>query len=360
MVGFDELASLTPGNAIVPAPAIIPNGLDGFVATAAKGTTSPGERLQAALTALVNEGYISHGGPNEVPSASGHGANRIAALFAASPMVGDAEQYSTAAALIATQLGFPARVVMGFIAPEGSSPQSAVTFTGEQMTAWIEISTSEGWVAVNPNPPQRPIPEEQPQDPTEVAFPQTAAEPPAQEEPQLNDSTSPEAAQEEQPNTVDPVMQLILAILSGVAWTLLWLGILASPVLVILFLKRRRRQQRHKAPSHQEQVIGAWDELRDVLVDNKRTAAASRTRPEIAQETGIAAASVLAVLADTAQYSNDDITEHDASQAWSDVEQVSRELSAQQTRWERFTALISLRSFNIPWSSLTKWLPKRR
>ncbi len=188
----------------------MPNGLDAFVSLSSKGKTTAGERLNATLTALTDQGYISHGGPDEVPSASGHGANRVAALFAASPMVGDAEQYATAASLIATQIGFPSRVVMGFIAPEGTDATTAVTFTGAEMTAWIEISTTEGWVAVNPNPSERPIPEEQPQDPTEVAFPQTAVEPPAQDEPQLNDNSAPEVADEEQPSEVDPVLQAIL------------------------------------------------------------------------------------------------------------------------------------------------------
>ena len=360
MLNVDVLASLTPGDAIVPAPAVIPDGLDAFVATTAKGKTSAGERLQASLTALMTEGYISHGGPGEVPSASGHGANRIAALFAATPMVGDAEQYSTAAALIATQLGFPARVVMGFIAPEGSSAQSALTFTGADMTAWIEVSTHQGWVAINPNPAERPIPDEQPQDPTEVAFPQTAADPPAQEEPQLNDSASAEAAQEEQPNTVDPVLQTVLAIVSGVAWTLLWLGILASPLLSIVFLKRRRRNKRFTATTSQEQVLGAWDELRDVLVDNGTTAPASNTRREIAEETGIHAATAVAVLADAAQYSGEKVSETEARSAWAEVDLLSIEIARERTRWQRFQARISLRSFNIPWARLTSWLPKRR
>ena len=359
-VSLDALGSLKPGDAIVPAPAAIPNGLDAFVSLASKGKTSAGERLQASLQALTSEGYISHGGADEVPSASGHGANRLAALFAASPMVGDAEQYSAAAALIATQLGFPSRVVMGFIAPEGTDPAAQVTFTGEEMTAWVEISTTEGWVALNPNPADRPIPEEQPQDPTEVAFPQTAVEPPAQDEPQLNDNTAPVAADEEQPQAVDPVLQAILAVVNAVGWTALWLGLLASPLLTIVWAKRRRRHARHSAADPRARVEGAWSEIRDALVDHGTVASDSQTRLEVAAQTQIPAATTVAVLADTAQYSTDQISEAEVTKAWADVERVVTGLNTNLTRWQKFRAKISVKSFGLSWARFTAWLPKRR
>lgn len=359
-VNVDSVGSLEPGDAIVPAPAVMPDGLDAFASLAAKGKTTAGERLQASLDALVSEGYISHGGPEEVPSASGHGANRLAALFAASPMVGDAEQYAAAASLIATQIGFPSRVVMGFIAPEGSDAGSEVTFTGAEMTAWIEISTTGGWVAVNPNPAERPIPEEQPQDPTEVAFPQTAVEPPAQDEPQLNDNSAPEAADEEQPTVTDPVLQAILAVVSVVGWSLFWLGLLASPFLGVIVAKRRRRQARLSAADPRDRVEGAWSEIRDALVDHGRSASLSNTRLEVAVMTKLPAATAVAVLADTAQYSTDSIYESEVVRAWSEAEAVVRDLGADLTRWQKIRTRVSVKSFGLSWARLSAWLPKRR
>ncbi|MEY2698876.1 MAG: hypothetical protein RL720_832 [Actinomycetota bacterium] len=359
-VSLNAVSSREPGDAIVPAPAVMPDGLDAFVSLASKGKTSAGERLQAALAALTSEGYISHGGPGEVPSASGHGANRLAALFAATPMVGDAEQYAAAASLIATQVGFPSRVVMGFIAPEGTDAGTGVTFTGAQMTAWIEISTTEGWVAVNPNPAERPIPDEEPQDPKEVAFPQTAVEPPAQEEPQLNDNSAPEAADEEQPNPADPVLQAILAVVSIVGWSLFWLVLLTSPFLSVIVAKRRRRKARHSAADPRKRVEGAWSEVRDALVDYGTTASLSHTRLEVAEMTNLPAATSVAVLADTAQYSPDDLSESEVLQAWSEADDVVRELGANLTRWQRIKAMISVKSFGLTWARFTAWLPKRR
>ncbi|MEY4533361.1 MAG: hypothetical protein RI926_1130 [Actinomycetota bacterium] len=356
----DSVGSLEPGDASVPAPEVMPDGLDAFVSLAAKGQTTAGERLQASLEALTSEGYISHGGPDEVPSASGHGANRLAALFAASPMVGDAEQYAAAASLMATQIGFPSRVVMGFIAPEGSDADTGITFTGAEMTAWIEISTSQGWVAVNPNPAQRPIPDEQPQDPTEVAFPQTAVEPPAQEEPQLNDNSAPEAADEEQPTVVDPVLQAILAVLSVVGWSLFWLGLMASPFLGVIVAKRRRRTARQSAADPRDRVDGAWSEIRDALVDHGTRASQSNTRLEVAEMTNLPAATVVAVLADTAQYSADVLSESEVSRAWAEADGVVKALGADLTRWQKIRSKISVKSFGLSWARFTAWLPKRR
>jgi hypothetical protein len=275
-------------------------------------------------------------------------------------MVGDAEQYAAAASLIATQIGFPSRVVMGFIVPEGTDAGASVTFTGSEMTAWIEISTADGWVAVNPNPAERPIPEEQPQDPTEVAFPQTAVEPPAQDEPQLNDNSAPESADEEQPTAVDPVLQAILAVVNVVGWTLLWLGVLASPFLGVIVAKRRRRKRRHSAADPRDRVEGAWSEVRDAVLDHGTAATSSVTRQELAEMTALPAATTVAVLADTAQYSQDNITEAEVTRAWSEADGVVRELDANVTRWQRMKAMISVKSFGLSWARFTTWLPKRR
>lgn len=360
LIDIAQIADLAPGTASVPAPAVIPDGLDAFVAVSAKGETTPGGRLQASLDALRNEGYVSHGGPDEVPSASGHGANRISALFASTPMVGDAEQYATAAALIATQAGFPARVVMGFVIPEGTSADIPVTVTGAEMTAWIEISTTEGWVALNPNPELRPIPEQQPDDPTEVAFPQTAVEPPAQEEPQLNDNTVPEAAEEEQPTPSDPVLQTVLGIVSGVAWLLLIAGLVVSPFLGIIAMKRRRRSQRHSAEDRRTQVDGAWRELRDVMTDHGVESSNSSTRSEIAAQLGLQAAVMVAIVGDKAHYSADPITDLEVERAWADVATVERELNTGLTRWQRIQALVSLKSFGWSWARFTRRRGTRR
>lgn len=359
-LSLSEVSDLKPGTAAVPAPQVIPDGLDAFIALNSSANQSPAERLSSVLTALVDEGYVSHGQDDEAPSASGHGANRLASLFASEPMIGDAEQYASAAALIANQIGFPARVVMGFVAESDVDPAQTVTFTGEDMTAWIEISTSEGWMAINPNPELRPIPQEQPDDPNEVAFPQSAVEPPPAEQSKLDDAPVPEAAEEEEPETTDPTAQAILAAISVSSWVLLILGILASPLIAIAWLKRRRRRRRESASQNRDRVIGAWEQLHDVLVDHQKEITPQMTRNEIAETSGLPQVRLLADLGNHAQYARDAVSDRDADQAWREVNAVELELGASTSLWQRLRVKFSLRSLGLTRARLTAMLPWRR
>lgn len=356
-VSLTGVGSLQPGSAVVPAPAVMPDGLDTFINANSKGASTAGQRLQNVLQALVTKGYISHGGSGEVPSASGHGANRLAALFAANPMVGDAEQYAAAAALLATQVGFPARVVMGFTAPEGISSSSTLTLQGKAMTGWIEINTADGWVAVDPIPAVRPIPNKTPDDPTKVAFPQTAVEPPPADA-SRNGAKAPTASEEQQPDVLDPFWAAILNALNFAGWLALWALFLTSPLLIIEFVKRRRRATREHAIGSRDRALGAWDALRDLLADHGQRVSGADTRREIAEASGLPAARALASLADAAQYSNDAVEARAAEQAWKDVRAAEVELDTDLRFEKRLIARFSLRSFGLTRArlrSLVRW-----
>src|SRR5690606_7659808 len=176
------LAALEPGPAAVPTASRLPEVLALTLARYIGDVHSPGARLQAMLEGLRAEGYISHGVDDDEPSSrSGHAADRITELLTGQRMIGDAEQYAVTAALMAGELGFPARVVFGF-APERGSEAGLTTVTGEDVSAWIEVNTSRfGWVTLDPNPDPREIPEEEPEDPTQVARPQSPVQPPPTE-----------------------------------------------------------------------------------------------------------------------------------------------------------------------------------
>lgn len=351
-VAVSSLGNVAPGTVVVPAPAVLPTGLDEFISSNAGGATSAGDRLRNVLQALLAKGYISHGEPGQAPSTSGHGANRLTTLFAANPMVGDAEQYAAAAALIATQLGFPTRVVMGFVAPEGSRAGSPISLTGSQMTAWIEISTSIGWVAVNPVPVVRPIPNKTPDDPTKVAFPQTAVDPPPADASRLNDAKAPQPATEEQPSVIDPFWVAVLSVVTVVGWTALWLLILASPLLLIEWVKRRRRARRKALRGARDRSLAAWDELRDALADYGHAFSPAATRREVVSGAGLTGDSSLqamavAKLADQAQYSRDAISAEAASEVWSSVDAVLEHLDSLLTLRQRIRARFSVVSLGI-------------
>jgi hypothetical protein len=312
--------------------------LDGYV----EGLADPGERLVAALSALKQEGYISHGlDPEDPPSRSGHAADRITELFSAPRMIGDAEQYAVTAALMARQLGFPARVVFGFL-PEGTG--ATVDVRGEDVTAWIEVDTAEyGWVTLDPVPEERPIPEEEPEDPTQVARPQSIVPPPPDRTDANQDQSTPDSEQEE-PDAIDPVLLAILGVLRVAGLVLAIAGVLMAPFLFIIAAKLRRRRLRRTAPDTLQRIRGGWDEFADAVVDHGYSPPASATRSELASVVGTLPSRVLAAVADRAVFSPGDPQPDDADHVWDAVGELRAVLDGNVNRRQRVKALVSLRS----------------
>ncbi|MDP9025982.1 MAG: transglutaminase domain-containing protein [Actinomycetota bacterium] len=337
-----QLASLSPGSAILPHIGVLPDDLAQHLDSYVAGLTSPGARLSAMLDGLKQEGYISHGiDPAQPASRSGHAADRISELFTDPRMIGDAEQYSVAAALMARQLGFPARVVFGF-APQAST--STIDVTGADVSAWIEVDTAQyGWVTIDPNPQVRPIPAEQPQDPTKVARPESIVPPPA-DKTQTNESqTTPDTSQNS-PDALDPVLVIVLQVLKISAVVLLVLLILAAPFLLIVAAKLRRRRIRNRAPSALQRIRGGWEEFQDAVVDHGLEPPPAATRSEVAGVVGTLPSRVLAAVADRAVFAPDKVDPADADRVWDAVAELRASLDAPLTRRRRILAMISLRS----------------
>ncbi len=337
-----QLDNVSPGSATVPRIAVLPDDLtqhlDGYVT----GKTSPGSRLVAMLTGLKQEGYISHGiDPAQPASRSGHAADRISELFTDPRMIGDAEQYAVAAALMARQIGFPARVVFGFV-PQGSA--STLDVTGADVSAWIEVNTAQyGWVTIDPNPAARPIPDEQPQDPTKIARPETIVPPPSDKTATKETQTTPDTSQNE-PDALDPALVVLLQVLKVTAIVLLVLLILAAPFLLIIAAKIRRRRIRRRASSTLQRIRGGWNEFEDAVVDHGMQPPPSATRSEVAAVVGSLPSRVLAAVADRAVFAPDEIDPADAERVWDAVAELRASLSAPLTRRQRLRALVSLRS----------------
>ncbi len=333
-----QLGSLTPGTATVPKPSGVPEELSSTLDDFVRGVDAPGARLAAALEGLRTTGYISHGvSATEPPSRSGHSADRIAELFTAPRMIGDAEQYAVAAALMADQLGFPARVVMGF-APATNEVR------GRDVAAWIEVSTAEfGWVALDPVPPVRDIPEELPEDAAQVTRPPTIVPPPLVETETLDRQTTPDSEQELPPN-LDPVLQVLFVVLRVLAWVALVALILFAPVILILAAKLRRRRLRRRGPDATQRISGGWQEFEDAVIDHGLDPGPAATRSEIAAVAGGIQSQVLAAVADRAIFAPDSPDDAEADAVWRAVEDLEFQLDEGLSPWERIKARISLKS----------------
>lgn len=350
-----DLASLRPGSAVQPPLGLVPDrlvqALDGY----ARADDAPGVRLQAALDGLARDGYISHGiGTDEPVSRSGHGADRITQLFTDVPMIGDQEQYAVAAALMARQIGFPARVVVGF-APD-SKLAGPVQVTGADISAWIEVQTSRGaWVTIDPTPMVRDVPENQPEVPTIVSRPQSVLPPPVVDTPQQRDPEPAERTIEDPAVPLSPLLAFLLAAATVAGWTLLGLALALSPFLFVVAAKARRRRLRRTRPTPLTRISGGWREVADAAADSGIAVPARATRLELASVIGgtiggteartVAVAVAVAVAVDRAFFSPDATSLTDADVVWGRVDDLRRALLAGKTRRERLRALLSVRSF---------------
>jgi transglutaminase-like putative cysteine protease len=339
---LDMLKLVTAGSAELPAlntlPAELSTALNAYVAK----QNSQGAKLVAMINALRKNGYVSHGVGKEPASRSGHSADRINELLTDSRMIGDAEQYSVTAALMARELGFPARVVMGFV-PQTTGPGTS-EIKGKDVSAWIEVDTAQyGWVTVDPNPPVRPIPTVPPKNPKQVAQPQTVVPPPAT----LPNAAQPPPNPDTHQHAITPPNEFLIGLFAALqiaAWVLLVIVVLLAPFLLILLAKSRRRKLRRSAPSALARISGGWQEFEDSVLDHGIQPPVAATRSEVATTVGGTRTAVLAAVADRATFGPEQPDKSEADLVWRSVNELTAALNAGKTRWERLRARISLRS----------------
>ncbi|SKC62328.1 transglutaminase-like domain-containing protein [Okibacterium fritillariae] len=353
-----DVASLRPGTAPLPEPAAVPDALTEWLTRNAAAPASsdepaaPGGSLQRALDALASTGYVSHGIDPDTPrSVSGHGIARLETLFTEQPMVGDQEQYATAAALIARQLGFPARVVLGF-RPDGAAAgdtSGPVAVTGADIDAWVEIQDSSGrWVTIDPTPAVRDIPERAPDEPTPISKPQTVVPPPVVEDPEESTPAAPDSEVSDPPAEQPWWLAAVRIVLTVAGWTLLIAAILAAPFLAVIAAKARRRRTRRRRGSADARIRAGWLEARDTAVDYGIDIPASATRREAAARIGSKTAVTLASVADRVSFSPDRPDDDDADKVWQGVDELRRRVAERHTRRERLRARIALTSLRRP------------
>ncbi|HWH97256.1 MAG TPA: transglutaminase-like domain-containing protein, partial [Pseudolysinimonas sp.] len=235
------------------------------------------------------------------------------------------------------QLGFPARVVFGFV------PQDGVV-RGEDVTAWIEVDTAQdGWVAIDPVPEDRPIPEEEPEEESQVARPPSIVPPPPDRPDPQGDQTAPDSAQDEL-DQLDPVLAALLAVARAVGIGLLVVAVLLAPFLFIVAAKARRRRLRRTAPDVVQRISGGWDEFADSVLDHGYPAPPAATRSELAAVAGGLPSRVLAAVADRAVFAPERADPADADRVWDAVAELRSALDHGLTRRQRVRALVSLRS----------------
>lgn len=352
-----------------------------------QGVGTDGAALAELLARLRERGYLSHalavadGDPPQWvtdlgeyafrPSASGHSLARVDALFRALleraaqvqadggrgslvAAVGDDEQFAVAGALIAEQLGFPARVVLG--ARLSGDPQAGAmcqdgACRAGDLTAWIEVQASTGqWVAADVTPQHTEgidtavRRQRDPENPTDVR-PESAAEvvPPQPEQQDSGDAPHDGTG-------VD--LSALWATLRVGGLALAVLALVLGPLAVVVAAKAWRRRARRGESDPASRVAGGWEEYVDAAVDHGLPAPRALTRGELAEAHARPAAAGLAATADRAVFSDGPMSAQEADEFWRIVDAERRGLAAEVPVWRRLAAAVSLKSF-------TRSLPSR-
>ena len=349
-----QLGGARPGEAAVPTPRSVPDAVQDAARAAGAGGARDGRALLRAMETLKRTGYVSHGVGDDRASRSGHGADRIQELLASPLVVGDQEQYAVAAALIAQELGFPARVVLGFTEGGDAGPAPAAgsagdapattTFRGSDVTARIEVDTAQwGWVTLDPNPAVRAIPDEERQTPKPVTRPETVVPPPPADQ-QDQDQQTPPQTDRKAPPTQPFWLTVLLAVLPWALGVLAVVALALAPFAAVVLRKRLRRRRRRRASDPRVRIVGAWDEYRDALLDRGHDVRRTATRREVAAVAPGDGAAGLAALADRAVFGPSAADEHTAHRMWEATDSAISALTTGRTRRERIRTAVSLRS----------------
>ena len=331
----------------MPKQAGVPEGLSDLASEAVAEATTPIEQVRALQSTLSQDGFFSHGLEGEALSRAGHGAQRITTLLGSDQMVGDDEQYAAAMALLAGQLGIPARVVMGFYPDEDQAGDGVFTATGGTLHAWVEVAfEGAGWVPFDPTPPEDQLPNDQTTKPRADPKPQVLQPPPPPQEPVDLPPTVPDDRESEEDDDGGGLpLGAIAAIGGGLVGLIV---VLAGPFVIICGIKAARRRRRREAERAADRISGGWDELVDRAADHGTPVRPGRTRIEDAGVLGAAFAeprvAMLARRADAEVFGPADPTPDDVDEFWRQVDEIVGGMGDGRSLWGRITARLSLRS----------------
>ncbi|WP_235562939.1 transglutaminase-like domain-containing protein [Microbacterium sp. Root53] len=342
-----ELAEDRFADVEIPRPNAVPEKLGELASDAISEAEArtPIEKVKALETFLFESGYFSHGIEEGEYSPSGHGSARLASMVSADQLVGDDEQYATLMALMANEVGIPARVVMGFHA--GEDARGELVANGDNLHAWVEVAFAEsGWVAFDPTPDEDKEPKDQTTQPKTDPQPMPLQPPPPPKEEADEPPLVPEDRESE--DEADPLpgyLGLILAI-GGIS--LGTIALLLAPFVIIGGLKAARRRKRREAPVPADRISGGWEELTDRAADFGRAVPIGATRYE--QSAHLTPAleeprvTTLALRADASVFGPGEPTPGEIEAFWAEVDEVVGGMNRKASFWTRLKARLNVRS----------------
>lgn len=305
--------------------------------------------MAAQLEAWLREGFYSDGGDRSAV-APGHSMGRLLQFLDNDQPTGNAEQYAAAMAVLARSLGLPARVVMGFVVPPGTTGPTA-ELRGRDVDAWVEIAfEGVGWVGFYPTPDKSRLPapdaRTRPQPRREEATVDAPPPPPSTVPPSPADFEDPEepTTKKKGPSNDGLGQGLPRFLILGVSVV----GIPALAVLlfagVVVGYKARRHRRRRATGSPADRIAGAWSELIDNARDLGQPVPKRATRMELTPFLTVPASTDIARATDAALFGPTAPTEEDAEELWRQVDAALDAAVAPLPRTSRARAAVNLTS----------------
>ncbi len=357
-----------------------------------QGVTHDGAGFAELVKRLRERGYLSHsltesgttaaweaalGSYSFAGSAAGSSYDRIDRLFtqlnereasvADTPgaslvaAIGDDEQFAAAVALIAANLGFPSRVVLGVHLTDtdvtGWSVPACVegTCRGQNMAVWAEVQSANGtWIPVDVTPQHTNSPSPivtQQRDPKFAPDldPRRAEPiaPPSSQRGSAAQTQPPAPADQSFWDAIGPVARA-----AGIS--LLAVLVILGPFLAILVWKGLRRRRR-RVGQPWDSIHNGWEEYLDTAVDAGFAPMPLATRLETARAYGSLSGVRLAQLTDSTTFSTRGAVLEDADEFWRLVASERAAWLADRGFWGRAKMRLSLRSM---WNSVATQAPE--
>ena len=340
----------------------VPNEVGKFASATAGGRSHGGETAQQLASMLKEEGWFSHGLGSDYASSPGHGNHRLTQLLGGE-MVGDSEQYASAMALMARELGLPSRVVLGFLPKdkdgsitnartETHGDGTVIDFTGNDVTAWVEINLDRyGWVPFYPTPKETKTPDDD-QNLTPPNPQNLVRQPPLPLTDPLRDETNTtsqssfggtEAAETPTPSKWAQADRAIgqVALYGSPVWALLLVGgaILLGKAVQLALLRKRGTPQTRMASGWQSVAVLALQSGVDVHGTRREQSQQIAEQLKLDPDALRSACSQ----ADYATFSGQGMSDAQAASYWEGIDELRAAMLAALPRMRRWRTKLSLR-----------------
>ncbi|WP_140558259.1 transglutaminase domain-containing protein [Bifidobacterium sp. UTCIF-39] len=351
----------------------VPDSVESAATSFAGGETKGGAAAQKLADKLKENGWFSHGLQGDYPSLPGHGAYRIDLLLNGSAMVGDSEQYASAMALMARDLGLPSRVVMGFLPKDSDGSISderttvrddgttSIDFTGNDIDAWVEIRLDGyGWVAFYPTPKETKIPNDDqnltpPNPQTLVRQPPVPLQDPLREQNRTTSQTNIGGSDANANTTAFWRMFQLIAGRVALYGSPLWIALIIVGAILLFKTILLRRARGRGSPGMR--IAQGWRWL--CMLAAQCGTPVSGTRREqsrmLADRFSLSAETLddLGRRADRATFSGEDTDERTAADYWTDVDRVRQAMLRSLPKRQAVIARLSVRGlFTDPVDSI--------